>query len=66
MESQVREYLRTMYNPDPQALKIILFSSSFILFLFLVNPLFENPYYIFGLVSTVLTLVAAIAILACE
>ncbi|MFC6766149.1 acyl-CoA dehydrogenase [Natrinema soli] len=66
MVSQVREYLGKLYNPDPQAMKIILFSSSFILFLFFVNPDFENPYYIFGLTSTVLVLVSAIAVLVFE
>jgi|AntRauMinimDraft_4_1070384.scaffolds.fasta_scaffold00089_7 hypothetical protein len=63
---QFGEYLGKMYNPDPQALKVIVFSSSFILFLFAMNPTFENPYYIFGLLLTVLTLVSAVVLLIIE
>jgi len=57
---QFGEYLGKMYNPDPQALKVI------ILFLFAMNPTFENPYYIFGLLLTVLTLVSAVVLLIIE
>ncbi|WP_408957276.1 hypothetical protein [Natrinema sp. 74] len=66
MLSQFREYLGKMYNPEPQALKVIVFSSAFILFLFATDPTFGNPYYILGLLLTVLTLVSAVALLVIE
>lgn len=66
MLNQIREYFHTMYNPDPQALKIIAISSIFILLLFISNPNFENIYYIFGLLLTIITIILAIFFLAIE
>ncbi len=48
MYATVRDSLEDWYNPNIQSAAIALMGSSFSLFLFLNNPDFTNPYYVFG------------------
>ena len=66
MLGALRTRLRELYNPDIRAIAVVSLGSAFVLSLFAVNPDFGNPYYVFGVLATILAFVAALAILAYE
>ncbi len=52
------------YDPSSRAAAISLMGSSFVLFLFLTSPDFENQYYLFGVVTMVFAILSSVVILA--
>lgn len=66
MSRTVRETLAEAYDPDPRAMAIVAMGSSFLLFSLLSYPAGSNPYYLFGLVVAVLSLVVSVVVLAVE
>ncbi|WP_049917885.1 hypothetical protein [Haloferax denitrificans] len=66
MYRRVRNAVAEAYDPDPRAMVIVAMGSSFLLFSLLSYPDGSNPYYLFGLVVAVLSLVVSVAMLAVE
>lgn len=63
MYGVVRDSLEDRYSPSVQSAVILLMGSGFSLFLFLNNPDFTNPYYVFGVGVMGFTIVFAAVML---
>lgn len=51
------------YNPNKRALLATIPGSGFVLFVLAINPMMENPYYLFALGVTVFVLASGTAML---
>ncbi|RDI72045.1 acyl-CoA dehydrogenase [Halopelagius longus] len=63
MSGTVRDYLADAYNPTIRGSAILLSTSGFVLFVFLGSPDFTDPYYLFGLGTTILAVISAVIML---